>query len=261
MVAPIVPIGVLLGKADTAFKLVGGSSIVFNAIRSRIFGKILRSIEYPDGELHSVKIYRSSIYRLKTLIAETQPPPFPTAFLEPEDIKQISVFTSPHFTEAVVNDSDVSALPDNAWLLWSKDSVDDAPIPTRGVKLDGSHVIAKPAVREDPILAELRVQDAAISAATRALKAGLFSRWQYDRLIDMSIDRDPGLIAIARNFASSDNEFRRHSIRLLNRRDPRSILVGDGTSTQGKENDGIDGDAEDGPKRNLEPQVELSSRE
>lgn len=261
MVAPIVPIGVLLGKADTAFKLVGGSSIVFNAIRSRIFGKVLRSVEYPDGELHSVKIYRSSIYRLKTLIAETQPPPFPTAFLEPEDIKQISVFTSPHFTEAIVSDSDVSALPDNAWLLWSKDSIDDAPIPTRGVKLDGSHVVAKPAAREDPIIAELRLQDAAIGSATRVLKAGQFSRWQYDRLVDMSIDRDPGLIAIARNFGSSDSEFRRHCIRLLNRRDPRSILVGDGSSAQATENAGLDADADDGPKRNLEPQVELSSRE
>ena len=55
--APILPIGVLLGKADASFKLVGGSSIVFNLIRSRIFGKVLRAVEYPDGNLHHDGIY------------------------------------------------------------------------------------------------------------------------------------------------------------------------------------------------------------
>lgn len=255
------PIGVLLGKADTAFKLVGGSSIVFNAIRSRIFGKILRSVEYPDGDLHSVKIYRSSLYRLKTLIADTQPPPFPTAFLQAEDIKQVSVFTSPHFTEPIMNDSDVSALPDNAWLLWSKDSMDEAPIPTRGVKLDGSHVVKKAVTKEDPTIAELRYQDEAIIVATKILKCGQFSRWQYDRVIDMLIDRDAGLMAIARNFTGSEGEFRRHCIRLLTRRDPRSIMVGDGSSSKDEASESSELDLDESGKRNLEPQVELASRE
>lgn len=260
---PIVPIGLLLGKADTAFKLVGGSSIVFNLIRSRIFGKVLRAVEYPDGDLHHVKIYRGSIYKLKSLIAETQPPPFPTAFLEPQDIKQVSVFTSPHFTEPVANDSDVSALPDNAWLFWSKDSLDEESIPTRGIKLDGSHVISKTKVqkKEDPTIVEQRLQDDAIKLALRIKKTQQFSRWQYDRVIDMAVDRDAGLLSIARNFNSSDSEFRTHCIRLLNRRNPRSILLAHGgEGTEGGE-EGQDGDSEEDAKRTLEPQVELTSRD
>lgn len=261
MVAPIIPIGVMLGKADTAFKLVGGSSIVFNAIRSRIFGKVLRAVEYPDGDLHSVKIYRSSLYRLKTLIAETQPPPFPTAFLEPQDIKQISLFTSPHFTEPILNDSDVSALPENAWLFWSKDSADEEPIPTRGVKLDGSHAIKKPRPREDPTIVEQRLQDEAIVIALKIRKTQQFSRYQYDRIIDMAVDCDAGLMAIARNFSGSESEFRTHCLRLLNRRDPRSILLADGAQNSNAGEEDPDYPIDDGPKRNLEPQVELASRE
>lgn len=262
MVAPIVPIGVMLGKADTAFKLVGGSSIIFNAIRSRIFGKVLRAVEYPDGDLHSVKIYTGGLYRLKSLIADTQPPPFPTAFLEPQDIKQISVFTSPHFTEPILNDSDVSALPENAWLFWSKAGTDETPIPTRGVKLDGSHAVKKPKPREDPSTMEVRLQDTAIVLASKFRKAQIFSRWQYDRLIDMAIDRDAGLLAISRNFGSDEAEFRTHCLRLLKRRDPRSILVGDGLQHQDERLDGPDTDSsDDGPRRNLEPQVELASRD
>lgn len=262
MVAPIVPIGVMLGKADSAFKLVGGSSIVFNAIRSRIFGKVLRTIEYPDGELKSVKIYRMNLFRLKTLIADTQPPPFPTAFLEPEDIKQISVFTSPHFTEPIVNDSDVSALPDNAWLFWSKDSPEEDRIPTRSVKLDGSHIKKKPTSVPELLSTDRVLQDQAIAIARRIRKSQQFSRWQYDRIVDLAIDRDSGLMAVSRNFGSSDEEFRIHCGRLLDRRDPRSILMAAGTEGQEEQGDAATSDgSDDEPKRTLEPQVELTSRE
>lgn len=257
------PIGVLLGKADSAFKLVGGSSIVFNAIRSRIFGKVLRTVEYPDGELHSIRIYRMSLYRLKTLIADTQPPPFPTAFLEPADIKQVAMFTSPHFTEPILHDSDVSALPENAWLFWSTDAFEESAIPTRGVKLDGSHIRTKVSAGSDLPVSDLALQDQAIAVAKNIRKSQQYSRWQYHRIVDLAIDRDSGLLAIARNFGSQEDEFRIHSTRLLQRRNPRSILI---TQIEGQEalpetrRVDVDG-AEDGPRRNLEPQVELTSRE
>lgn len=259
MVGPIVPIGVMLGKADTAFKMVGGSSIVFNIIRSRIFGKVLRAVEYPDGDLCSFKIYRMNLYRLKGLIADTQPPPFPTAFLEPEDIKQVSVFTSPHFTEPIRNDSNVSALPDNAWLFWSKDSFEEDPIPTRGVKLDGSHVQKKPVTVPELQQNELVLQDQAIAMARRIRESQQFSQREYDRVIDLAVDRDAGLLAISRNFGSHEEEFRRHCSRMLQRRDPRSILMVDGGTTADGRTETQE--AEDGPRRNIEPQVELTSRE
>lgn len=261
MVVPILPIGVMLGKADSAFKLVGGSSIVFNAIRSRIFGKVLRAVEYPDGDLKSVKIYRMNLYRLKSLIADTQPPPFPTAFLEPEDIKQISVFTSPHFTEPVRNDSDVSTLPESSWLFWSKDSYEEDPIPTRNVKLDGSHIKKKTASVPEVLQNDRVLQDQAIAIARRIRKSQQFSRWQYDRIVDLAIDRDSGLLTISRNFNSNEEEFRIHSTRLLNRRDPRSILMADGSEGQENPETSDSDTTEDGPRRDLEPQVELTSRE
>lgn len=262
MVAPIVPIGVMLGKADTAFKMVGGSSIVFNVIRSRIFGKVLRAIEYPDGDLHSVKIYRMNLYNLKSLIAETQPPPFPTAFVEPEDIQQISVFTSPHFTEPIRNDSDVSSLPENAWLLWSKDSFEEEPIPSRGVKLDGSHIKKKSKPVENIVESDRVLQDQAISVARKIRKTQQFSRWQYDRIVDLAVDRDSGLLAISRNFSGDQNEFRIACSRLLKRRNPSSILLADGgTVGDGSDVSSEGEDSDDGPKRSLEPQVELTSRE
>lgn len=262
MVIPIVPIGAMLGKADSAFKLMGGSSIVFNALRSRIFGKVLRTVEYPDGELRSVKIYRMNLYRLQTLIADTQPPPFPTAFLEPEDIKQIAMFTSPHFTEPVSTDADVSALPDNAWLLWSKDAFEVDPIPTRGVKLDGSHIKKIAAAKSEPSVPERVLQDTAINVAVRVRKGQRVSRSQYERWIDLAVDRDAGLLSIARNFGTDDSEFRTHAVRLLKRRDPRSILLADGGEIDGERQGPSSEESEEGEeRRNLEPQVELTSRE
>eukprot|EP00171_Calliarthron_tuberculosum_P015731 IDg15731t1 len=253
MVVPILPIGVLLGKADTAFKLVGGSSIVFNALRSRIFGKVLRAIEYPDGELQTVKIYRMNVFRLTQRIAEAQPPIFPTCFLEPKDVKQISLYTSPHFTEPVTVNSHVSALPDNAWLFWSKESYEDDPIPTRGVKLDGSHIKKrelKPEIKDEEL------QDAAIKLARRIRRKQLINSWQHDRIVDFAIDGERGLLTIARNF-KDESDFKYHALRLLERKDPLF------SASDIEDTDESNSDAEDArqPNRTIEPQVELSSRE
>jgi hypothetical protein len=271
----IVPIGLLLGKADSAFKMVGGSSIVFNIIRSRLFGKILRAVEYPDGDLHTIKIHRMNRYRLQTAIAEAQPPPYPTAFVRPEDVRQISIFSSPHFTEPILTDAEVSAVGDNSWLFWSKNSYEEEPIPIKGVKLDGSH-IKKNEPKPVATVADIVLQDRAISLATRILRASKlakggsvaslpassrFSQWQYDRVVDLAVDRDAGLLTLARNYGDDEDEFGRHVRRLLQRRDPQSILLADGLDKSG------DASSEDvavdaGSQRKVaEPQVELASRE
>lgn len=194
---------------------VGGSSIVFNAIRGTIFGKILRAVEYPDGDLRTIKIRRMNLHRLQTLIADVQPPPFPTAFVAPEDVRQIAIFTSPHFTEPVTTDADVSAIPDNAWLFWSKESYDDDPLPTKGVKLDGSHVRKKDS-KPPPSLSDVVLQDRAIGIARRIVHSSRLSRsgkrssgkdallpaaarlsqLEHDRLVDLAVDRDSSLVCM-----------------------------------------------------------------
>lgn len=279
--APIVPIALLLGKADTAFKLVGGSSIVFNVIRSRLFGKILRTVEYPDGELRTVKIHRMNRYRLQTLIAEAQPPPFPTAYLNPEDIQQISLFTSPHFTEPILSDADVSLIPENAWLFWSKESIEEDPIPLKSVKLDGSHIKKKTDSKPEPTVSDIMLQDRAIGIARRLFRHGRklverdagdrhagfstaawLEQWEHDRIVDLAVDRDCGLLAIARNFGDSDEEFSRHCRRLLQRRDPHSILLADGAAADAGDGGAVGEAGDDTSARKVaEPQVELASRE
>jgi hypothetical protein len=273
----IVPIGLLLGKADTAFKMVGGSSIVFNIIRTRLFGKILRAVEYPDGDLHTVKIHRMNRYRLQSVIAEAQPPPYPTAFVRPEDVRQISVFTTPHFTEPILTDPDVSALADNSWLFWSKNSYEEDPIPIKGVKLDGSH-IKKSESKPVATVADIVLQDRAIAIAGRILRSSKlsnksgsgtvlsassrFSQWQYDRVVDLAVDRDAGLLTLARNYGDDEEEFGRHVRRLLQRRDPQSILLADGLDKSLDVVVAVDDSADGGGLRKVaEPQVELSSRE
>jgi hypothetical protein len=253
---------------------------VFNAIRPSLFGKVLRAIEYPDGELRTLKIHRMNRQRLQSLIAELQPPPFPTAYVQPEDIKQISVFTSPHFTEPVVTDRDVSAIPDNSWLLWSKESFEDDPIPTKGVKLDGSHVKKQSSSSQKPVatLSDVILQDRAIAAARRIVASSRrgadnsgrederttrarLSQWQHDRVVDLVVDRDAGLLTVARNFGDDDDEFSRHIIRLLERRNPQAILLADGGLAGEGELSDVSEESESSTRRVAEPQVELAGRD
>jgi hypothetical protein len=236
---------------------------------------VLRTVEYPDGELRTIKIHRMSRPRLQALIAELQPPPFPTAYVRPADVKQISVFTAPHFTEPVMTDGDVSGIPDNAWLMWSKESYEEEPIPTKNVKLDGSHVKqAGASPKAVATLSDIVLQDRAISAARRivassrraggedgAMTRARLSQSQHDRVVDLAVDRDAGLLTVARNFGDDDEEFGRHVKRLLLRRDPQAILLADGgPADDGRGNDqGEEGYTSD--RKVAQPQVELAGRD
>mmetsp|Transcript_38643 Transcript_38643/g.152591 ORF Transcript_38643/g.152591 Transcript_38643/m.152591 type:complete len:237 (+) Transcript_38643:2433-3143(+) len=211
MPATFLTISALLGKADTTFRYVGGSSIVFNFLRSYIFGKVLRTMEYPDGDLNSIKIRRTSIESLKESIAQCQPPPFPTAYVQGKDVKQIVLWTSPHFTEKVTSDSDVYNLPDGCWIIWSKHTLSEQPIPRRGVKLEGP---PKPSKR----LTEEETLDEIFSVSHMLRRDGRIDRIAYDALVNLTAERDPALMALWRNFSHEPSEFGGHALRLLARR-------------------------------------------
>lgn len=92
--------------------------------------------------------------------------PLPPVVGRTQDVKQIAVWTSPHFTESVKTDADVRAIPDGGWLFWSKDSADEEAIPRRGVKLDGSHIAKKkdeaPSASRSDWASDQTLQDTAI---------------------------------------------------------------------------------------------------
>lgn len=254
-----------------------------------------------------------------------------------QDVKQISVWTSPHFTESVKTDADVRAIPDGGWLFWSKDSADEDAIPRRGVKLDGSHIAKRneetPSASRSDWANDQMLQDKAIrlsrellmtseqslsslsststsgstSTVTDAedssspsnaaddaphpLRASPLSRsfavlpsrrtrrrsqspgltqWQYDRLVDLAVDADAGVLTLARNFGDDPAAFRRAALRLLSRRDPSAILLsatpGEVLATAAGGQGGAVGAADDdsggssSPLARVEPQVELASR-
>lgn len=95
------------------------------------------------------------------------------------------------------------------------------------------------------------------------------TQWQYDRVVDLAVDADAGLLTLARNFGDDPAAFRRAALRLLGRRDPSAILL---SATPGEVLAAADGGAAVGaadddsgggslsPLARVEPQVELASR-
>ncbi len=234
--APLL-IPAVLGKADATFKLVGGSSIVFNVIKSYIFGKPLRCIEYPDGDLATIKVFSMTVTSLRQRIAQAQPPPFPTVILRGDDVKQISVFYAPIFTEPVRTNADVRALPDASWLFWSLVSPQEAIIPRRGVKLESAPPLlprtsSAPSRWTSPApssassglsvaRSEAEVQDLAVQLVRALYSVGggsVLGQEEYDRLIDLAVEGDRALLALARNFRDDHSAFSYHAKRLLRRR-------------------------------------------
>jgi len=207
-----VTIAVLLGSVGPAYRALGGSALVANVLRTYIFGKYIRTLEVPDGELISMRVYRSSSENLRKRIASAQPPPFPTAYVTPQEVRQMSVWTPPSFTEPIRTDTDVGNLESGAWVLWSKLDPSDKPIPRRLVKLD---VLTGDSAQPNSEL------DIAIELIQRRIK----DRTCRDTLMDLAIDAHPGLLALVRKLGSKEEtleEWDRHALRLVDRTDTRA---------------------------------------
>ncbi|EAL62322.1 hypothetical protein DDB_G0290201 [Dictyostelium discoideum AX4] len=111
--------------------LLGSASIISFALRTMYFGKTIRAIEIPDGNLTTLIVRSNSVKRLKKTILQNQPPIYPGVELSDEDIKA-SAFIDPHFTEPIVSNKDVRRLEDGGYLLWTKS---DFEIPRTAVGL------------------------------------------------------------------------------------------------------------------------------
>lgn len=58
-VAKVVPL------IEGSWRYIGGGAIVFQAIKTYIFGKLIRTIEYPDGDMISFVVKHNNIDRFK----------------------------------------------------------------------------------------------------------------------------------------------------------------------------------------------------
>ncbi|EGC36046.1 hypothetical protein DICPUDRAFT_32436, partial [Dictyostelium purpureum] len=111
--------------------LFGSASIISFALRTLYFGKTIRAIEIPDGNLTTLVLRSNSVKRLKKTILQNQPPIYPGVELNAEDIKA-SIFIDPHFTEPIVTNRDVRRIDDGGYVLWTKS---DFEIPRTAVGL------------------------------------------------------------------------------------------------------------------------------
>jgi len=145
-------------------------------------------------------------YMQHSQIIKRQQSLFPGVQFVPEDIKHISRWTPPHFTEPCMDKQDLKLIGDGGFVYWSKDS----PIPRRGVVMD---------LKEK----ELIKADAAVKYVTK-LGTKLYdekirlTREETDALIDLLIDKDEGILTIFRNFHEQPYIFKYHAFRYLQRK-------------------------------------------
>eukprot|EP01112_Ceratiomyxa_fruticulosa_P019060 TRINITY_DN617_c0_g1_i6.p1 TRINITY_DN617_c0_g1~~TRINITY_DN617_c0_g1_i6.p1 ORF type:complete len:237 (+),score=43.19 TRINITY_DN617_c0_g1_i6:206-916(+) len=205
---------------DSSWRYIGGGAIVFHSLKTYIFGKLIRTIEYsPDGELISVVVRSNNINRLKSKIIDNIPALYPGADLSPVDIKHLARWTPPSFSEPILANKDLKLVPDGGIVWWSR--VEE--IPRRGVTLeakDRDQAKIDSAIR---YVQRLRTPQDTPNANTNTTQNTTedhikFSKEHEDYLIDLIIDNDPGILAIYRNFHHTPEQFKYHSLRYLKRK-------------------------------------------
>jgi len=117
----------------TAFVItIGGASVVSYSFRHKFFGRTIKAIEYPDGDLTTVQFKGNKLEVLKSLIMKEQPAPYPGIEFEASDIKHMALFVPPSFTEPILKDKDLKKLETESWIFWTRLS---EGIPRQGVTL------------------------------------------------------------------------------------------------------------------------------
>ncbi|EFA76344.1 hypothetical protein PPL_10109 [Heterostelium album PN500] len=111
--------------------LLGGASLVSFALRTFLFGKTIRAIEIPDGNLTTFVLRNNRVTSLKRTILQNQPPLYPGVTIGVDDIKA-SAFIDPNFTEPITSNRDVRKLQDGGYVVWTKA---DFEIPRTSVAL------------------------------------------------------------------------------------------------------------------------------
>ncbi|EGG14248.1 hypothetical protein DFA_12018 [Cavenderia fasciculata] len=191
---------------EGSWRYMGGASIVFHGVKTYIFGKLVRTIEYPDGEMVSIVVRTNNINRLKNEIIKQQPALFPGVELGPSDVKYLARWTPPHFTEQCSKNRDLKWVADGGVVFWSRFD----PIPKRNVTLD---------VKDK----ELIKLDQAISFVTKMGREApmdsptnqKLTEPQENALIDLLLEKDDGVLALHRNFNSRPALFKHHALRYL----------------------------------------------
>jgi len=109
-----------------AWREIGGPAIAFTFLRTFIFGKQLRSVEYPYGDLKTINVRLATVNAIKKQIAQAN------GFTDIRDIKQLHRYEDNFWTEQLLTPKDIRSLNDNNWILWSRSYT---AIPTKNVNM------------------------------------------------------------------------------------------------------------------------------
>ncbi|KYQ89244.1 hypothetical protein DLAC_09898 [Tieghemostelium lacteum] len=202
--------GALVAKSlpvlESSWRYMGGASIVFHGLRTLIFGKIVKTIEFPDGEMVSLVVRTNNLNRLKNEIIKHQPALFPGVELDASDIKYLSRWTPPHFTEIITKNKDLKLVPDNGVVFWSRFE----SIPKRGVTLD---IKDKDHIKLDQAIAFVsKMGKTGPLAPDDSLR---LTEAQENAIIDLLLEKDEAILALHRNFNTFPHIFKYHSLRYL----------------------------------------------
>ncbi|KAF2077147.1 hypothetical protein CYY_001532 [Polysphondylium violaceum] len=193
-----------LAVVEGSWRYLGGASIVFHGIKTYVFGKLVRTIEYPDGEMVSIIIRRNNLEKLKSEIIRHQPALFPGVELSASDVKFLSRWTPPHFTEPCLKNKDLKLIADGGVVFWSRFD----PIPKRGVTLDikdKDHIKLDQAINFISKLGKYGTVEEALRLTEN----------QENALIDLLLEKDEAILALHRNFSPYPHIFRYHALRYL----------------------------------------------
>ncbi|KAL9649904.1 hypothetical protein ABK040_011377 [Willaertia magna] len=201
-----------LNNWGNIFRTFGGSAFSFHSTKTLVYGKYFRVIEYPFGDMRTIRINLNSYSALKNKIAEANG-------IDPKSIQQISRYEENFWTEKVSTNDDVRSLREFHILLWSR-SVGHIPTKNVNLKEIPEEVMEKEekesvttttssetgTTTSTPLLSHDKVVSA-LSYIHHLKKRELFTDEEYQVLTDLILQQDPYILSLHSNFKDDEETF------------------------------------------------------
>lgn len=172
----------------SAYSYIGGPIMTFTYLKPLLFGRNFHTVEYPNGNVHTITVRLVSQKRIKGQIAKLHG-------IDAAGILHMNVWIDKHFSEPLSNPAVMHYLStstaDGSWIFWTREEWN--LIPAKGLTLKS---LGTDEIKLARLRAEL-LQQYLLKFETARKDSGLHvSADSMQLLLGLAAEQDPVLLAL-----------------------------------------------------------------
>eukprot|EP00007_Cunea_sp_BSH-02190019_P001832 CAMPEP_0174236154 /NCGR_PEP_ID=MMETSP0417-20130205/5372_1 /TAXON_ID=242541 /ORGANISM="Mayorella sp, Strain BSH-02190019" /LENGTH=373 /DNA_ID=CAMNT_0015314751 /DNA_START=74 /DNA_END=1197 /DNA_ORIENTATION=+ len=203
-------------EIKTGMVLLGGSKLAAYGIQNYVIGRTFHCLQYPNGLLHTIRLHTNSVDGLRRKLIDFTDPLYGGAHRHWRDVRHISEFVPPHFTEPILTASQLRTVSSGSFLLWT---TSHSPIPREQVQL-----VTEKNAKLDPYEMAIKY---VLTLPFEVEDHHTFTLPMREDVVHHLLDRDLRFLAIYFNYRETPAAFKQAATQLLRQHSLNNMAMHD----------------------------------